>query len=169
MVESLFDRRNKKNIMYGDLKIAFVVIVDNQNLFKKDYKRRIWHHHKFVSELLKNETCLVGRKTFDLTNWKGKKSWVITNNRKFLVNGIGLIHDLEDIRLHSEDDTVYVLGGRSLFIQLKDEVDEMHFYVFNNKEGDEDWIDINIKDWIPTDYFSNSTWSYAKLIKQKKI
>jgi len=155
--------------MYGHLKIAFVVIVDNRNLLKKDLKMRIWHHHKFVKNLLEKETCLIGRKTFDLTNWKGKKSWIITRDKKFKVDGVGVLYELEDIRLHSEDDTVYVIGGRSLFMQLENEVDEMHFYVFNNKDGDEDWIDINIKDWNPKDYFSNNIWSYAKLIKQKKI
>lgn len=155
--------------MFGELKIAFVVMVDNQNCFKKDLKRRIWHHQKFITELLKDKTCLVGRKTFDLTNWKGKKSWIISRDKKFRVDGIGVINELEDIRLHAEDDTVYILGGRSLYMQLKNEVDEIHFYVFNNKDGDEDWIDINIKDWIPNDYFSNNVWSYARLTKQKKL
>ena len=69
--------------MFGELKIAFVVMVDNQNCFKKDLKRRIWHHHRFVSDLLKDKTCLIGRKTFDLTNWKGKKSWIISRDKKF--------------------------------------------------------------------------------------
>ena len=154
--------------MYGHLKISFVVISDNQNKLKKDLKRRIWHHHKFVSELLEKETCLVGRKTFDITNWKGKKSWVITRNQKFRVDGIGVLHELEDIRLHAEDETVYVIGGKSLYEQLKNEVDEIHLYVFNNKDGEEDWIDINIKDWVPKNYFSNNIWSYAKLTKPKK-
>ena len=166
MVKSLYNRRNKKYVMFGDLKISYVVISDNKNFLKKNFKRRIWHHHKFVTELLSKETCLIGRKTFDLTNWKGKKSWIITRNKKFKVDGIGVIHNLEDIRLFAEDDTIYILGGRSLYIQLQEYVDELHFYVFNNKEGDEDWIDINIKDWIPVDYLSNDIWSYAKLSRQ---
>jgi dihydrofolate reductase len=154
--------------MYGNLKISFVVIVDNQNRFKKNLKMRIWHHHKFVKNLLENETCLIGRKTFDLTNWKGKKSWILTNNKKFKVDGVGIIHNLEDIRLHSEDEKIYVIGGRSLFMQLENEVDEIHLYGFNNKDGDEDWIDINMKNWNPKSYFSNKIWSYVKLEKITK-
>lgn len=169
MAKSYVNRRNKNDVMFGELKVVFVVIADNQNLLKKDFKMRIWHHYKFVKSLLEKETCIIGRKTFDITNWKGKKSWVLTRNKNFKVDGIGVIHDIEDIRLHAETDTIYIIGGRSVYMQFEKEVDEMHFYVFNNKEGDEDWIDINIKDWTPADYFSNQVWSYAKLIKQKKI
>ena len=154
--------------MFGELKISFVVIADNQNKLNKNLKRRIWHHHNLVNKFLKEGTCLMGRRTFELTNWKGPKSWVITRDQKFKKSGVGTLHNLEDIRLFSDDEKVYVIGGKSLYVQLEEFVDEIHLYVFNNKDGDENWIDINMKEWKPKDYFNNTVWSYARLEKIKK-
>ena len=153
--------------MFGELKISFVVIADNQNKLTKGLKRRIWHHQRLVTSLLEKETCLMGRNTYEMTNWKGPKSWVITRDKSFKKSGVGTLHDIEDIRLFAEGDVVYVIGGKSLYLQFKDFVDEIHLYVFNNKDGDEDWIDINMKDWKPRDYVNNTVWSYARLEKQK--
>ena len=59
--------------MLDEIKISFVVVVDNQNRYKEEMSQRIWHHEKFVKDLLERESCLIGRKTFDQTNWKGKR------------------------------------------------------------------------------------------------
>ena len=153
--------------MLDEIKISFVVVVDNQNRYKEEMSQRIWHHEKFVKELLERESCLIGRKTFDQTNWKGKNSWVLTRNRNWRRDGVGTIHSIDDIHLWVED-KLYVIGGMSLYEQLEKNVDEIHLYVFNNKEGNQDWIPFNMKDWKPIDYFSNKIWSYAKLEKKKK-
>jgi dihydrofolate reductase len=149
--------------MLDDIKITFVAIVDNKNQYNRDLTERIWSHEKFIRELLKKETCIIGRRTFELTNWKGPKSWVLTSNREWRRSGIGTIHSIDDLHLFVEDDNIFVLGGQSLYEQMSDYVDEIHLYVFNNKKGEEDWIRFNMKEWQPVDYDSNKTWSYAKL------
>ena len=154
--------------MLDGIKISFIAIVDNNNRYRKDLTERIWEHEKHVRGLLKNKTCLVGRKTFEMTNWKGPRSWVLTRNINWRRSGIGTIHSIDDLHLFVEDNKIYVLGGKSLYEQLAEYVDEMHLYVFNNKKGEEDWIRFNMKEWQPIDYSSNKVWSYAKLERKQK-
>jgi dihydrofolate reductase len=149
--------------MLDGIKISFIALVDNKNRFRTDLTERLWDHEKFIRKTLKTGTCLLGRKTFELTNWKGPKSWVITRNRNWKRSGIGTIHSIDDLHLHVEDDTIHVIGGKSVYDQLSDYVDEMHLYVFNNNKGDEDWIKFKMSEWQPVDYSSNKIWSYAKL------
>lgn len=153
--------------MLDEIKISYVVIIDNQNKYKEGLSRRIWHHEKFIKTILERESCILGRKTFDITNWKGPNSWVITKDRNWKRSGIGTIHSIDDIHLHIED-KLYVIGGMSLYEQLENYIDEIHLYIFNNKEGDLDWIPFDMKNWKPIDFFSNEIWSYAKLEKKKK-
>jgi dihydrofolate reductase len=154
--------------MLDGIKISFVALVDNKNRYRKNLTQRIWNYEKFTKSLLEKETCIIGRKTFDLTNWKGKKSWVLTRDRNWKRDGIGTIHNIDDIHLFCEDGTIYILGGISLFEQLESYVDEINLFVFNNKEGEEDWISFDMKDWKPVDYTSDKIWSYAKLERRTK-
>ena len=125
-------------------------------------KTRIWHHQKLVNNLLRSEVCIFGRRTFDITRWKGPKSWVITSDREWRRTGVGTIHDFDDLHLHSEGD-VYILGGISLFKQFESLVDEMHLYVINGDGGNEPWIHLDMKDWKPQAYTNRGLWSYGHL------
>jgi dihydrofolate reductase len=151
--------------MIDDLKISFVALVDNKNQYREGLTERNWEHEKFVRDLLKKEVCLMGRKTHEITNWKGSKSWVLTTDRKWTRSGVGTIHSIDDLHLFVDEGTeiVYVLGGMSLYQTLSEYVDEIHLFVFNNKKGEEDWIDLDMRNWKPLDYSSNKIWSYAKL------
>lgn len=154
--------------MLDDIKISFVAIVDNKNQQKKDLTERIWEHEKFVRDLLKNEVCVMGRKTHEITNWKGNKSWVLTRNKKWTRSGVGTMHSIDDIHLFCDSDHVYVLGGSSLYESLSESVDEIHLFVLNNKKGEENWIDFDMKNWQPIDYNSNKIWSYARLERRER-
>jgi dihydrofolate reductase len=152
--------------MFNGQPIIFVSIVDNKSLMMPHLNIRIWHHQKLINRLLENETCIIGRKTFDITRWKGSNSWVLTRKRDWSRSGIGTIHDIDDIHLHSEG-PVHVLGGSSLFKQFESYVDEIHLYVINGDEGREPWIKINMRDWKPQNYTNRGIWSYAHLIRMK--
>ncbi len=154
--------------MFGELKISFVAIVDNSNNMVSSFGTRIWHHQNFVNGLLKDKTCIFGRETYDITQWKGNKSWVLTTDQNWRRSGIGAISDIEDVRLFSEDDEVFVLGGKSLYYELKDYVDTLYLYVVNNNEGTIPWINLDMKLWNASEYHANKVWSFAKLEKVKK-
>jgi dihydrofolate reductase len=148
-------------------RIIFVSIVDNDNESNPNMNIRIYHHQKLVRNLLKENNCLIGRKTFDLTNWKGPNVWVLTRNRNWKRSNVGTIHDLDDLHLHI-DGPIFVLGGSSLYHQLSSFVDEIHLYVLNNNKGTEPWIKIDTKEWEPDEYLSKDIWSYVHLKKLTK-
>jgi dihydrofolate reductase len=148
-------------------RIAFVCIIDNDSKMVPGLKARIWHHEKLVKRLLRDEVCVMGRKTHELTGWKGKKSWVLTKNLDWRRVGIGTIGSLDDLHLHTDAETVYILGGKSLFKKLQYNVDEIRMYVVNNREGSEPFLKIKTSDWKPMDYHSEKIWSYGHL--EKKI
>jgi dihydrofolate reductase len=152
--------------MLNGQKIIFVSIVDNKSMMMPGLKSRIWHHQKLVDRFLRTSVCLIGRRTFDITNWKGKRSWVLTKDRNWRRSGIGTIHHIDDLHLFSKG-PIYVLGGISLFKQLQSYVDEIHLYVLNEREGTEPWITIDMNDWKPQSYFNRGLWSYAHLIHKK--
>ena len=153
--------------MLHNQKIIFVTIADNQSKMIAELGTRVWHHEMLVRDFLRKHNCLIGRKTYDMTKWKGEKTWILSANKKWKRLGLGTIHDLDDLHLHIEG-PVYVLGGQSVFKQLEDYVDEIHMYVINNREGEEDWIQINMVDWKPQNYKNETVWSYAHLFKKPK-
>lgn len=152
--------------MLHNQKIIFVSIVDNQSNTVPDLGLRIWDHECLIDKLLKREVCLMGRKTFDITKWKGDNTWVITRNKNLRIRNVNIVHDTDDLHLHTEG-PIYILGGTSLFKQLENCVDEIHMYIANNKDGTEDWISIDMNKWTPTNFKNEGIWSYALLIKKK--
>ena len=154
--------------MLDGLKINFVAIVDNANNMVPALGNRIWHHQNFVNDLLKSKTCIIGRKTYEITQWKGPKSWVLSRDINWRKTGIGTLHSIDDMHLFCEDDSVYILGGKSLYESLEPFVDTLYVYVINNTDGRIPWIDFDMKQWKPVDYTTNSIWSLAKLEKLKQ-
>lgn len=150
-------------------KIAFVFIIDNSSKMVPGLKARIWHHEKLVKQLLRDEVCVMGRKTHELTGWKGEKSWVLTKNKDWRRVGIGTLGSLDDIHLHTESEIVYILGGKGLFKKLQYNVDELRMYVINNREGSEQFPKLKMEDWKPMEYVSEKIWSYAHLERKEII
>lgn len=148
-------------------KIAFVFIIDNDTKMVPGLKSRIWHHEKLVKQLLRDEVCIMGRKTHDITKWKGDKSWVLTRDKNWRRVGIGTLGSLDDLHLHTEAEKVFVLGGKSLFKKLQHNVDELRMYVINNREGSETFPKIKMEEWKPMDYLSEKIWSYGHLERRE--
>ena len=148
-------------------KIAFVFIIDNDTKMVPGLKARIWHHEKLVKQLLRDEVCIMGRKTHDLTKWKGEKSWVLTRDKNWRRVGIGTLGSLDDLHLYTEAEKVFVLGGKSLFKKLQHNVDELRMYVVNNREGSEPFPKIKMEEWKPMDYVSEKIWSYGHLERRE--
>jgi len=150
--------------MLHNQKIIFVSVVDNNSNTFEDFSTRTFHHERLISDLFQTENCLVGRKTFEILQRKGPKSWVLTSDHKWKREGIGTIYSLDDLHLFNEG-PIYIIGSNTIQIQLKDFVDEIHLYVINNSKGTGDWIKLNMRDWKPIMYISKGVWSYAHLEK----
>ena len=148
-------------------KIIFVYINDTNNKIVKDFKVRIWDHEKLVKELLEEKVCVMGRKTHELTSWKGPNSWIFTRNKKYRRLGIGTIHNLDDIHLFSESKEVYILGGISLFRKLKNNVDVLMNFTVTDRKGTQQFPKIDLKDFDVEEYKNNYIWTYARLVKKE--
>ena len=148
-------------------KIVFVIMIDNDSNMMPELKTRIWHHEKLVKKFLKTEICVMGRKTHEITGWKGPNSWILTKNKNLRREGIGTINNLDDIHLHTPGPKVYVLGGASLFKKMIKNIDELHMYVINNREGTIPFPKITMEDWKPLNYKNESIWSYGHLEKKR--
>jgi dihydrofolate reductase len=145
-------------------KIIYVSIVDNKSKCVSELGIRIWHHEVLVRDILNRKNAIIGRKTYDLTGWKGPKTWILTKKKNLKVSNVGLIHDIDDLHLHTEGD-IFVLGGISLFKTFEPYIDEIHLYVLNDKIGKEGWIKMDMKQWYPKNYKNENVWSYAHLFK----
>lgn len=148
-------------------RIAFVCIIDNSSKMVPGLKARIWHHEKLIKQFLRDEVCVMGRKTHELTGWKGEKSWVLTKSKDWRRVGVGTLSSLDDIHLHTDAEIIYILGGKGLFRKLQYNVDEIHMYVVNNREGSEQFPKIKTDEWKPMDYVSEKIWSYGHLVKRE--
>lgn len=153
--------------MINGNRIIFVSLVDNRSQSYENLSVRIWNHEEMVKKFLQNENCVMGRRTHELTQWKGPKSWVLTHKKNWKSIGIGTIHKIEDFHLWMEGD-IYILGGTSLFRQMESYVDEIHLFVFNAiskkiTDTDTNWIKLNMQDWAHKDYLNRDYWSYVNL------
>lgn len=154
--------------MFGDKKIIFVSVLDSNNRSYQELTRRIADHQKTVTDLIKTGSCLIGRKTQEMTGWKGEGAWVLTGNKKWRRNQVSVIHNLEDARLHMPGNEIFVLGGISLFKQLEKNVDEFMLWNINDKSGNESWISLDMSAWKPISYNTQNNWTYAKLTRIRK-
>ncbi len=149
-------------------KIIFVSIVDNQSKTVPELGTRIWHHEILIQDIINRKNAIIGRKTYELTSWKGESVWILSRNKNLQKSGVGIIHDIDDLHLHTEGD-LFVLGGTTLFKLFEKYVDEVHMYVLNNKEGKEDWIKMYMSEWIPRNYLNENVWSYAHLFRRENV
>ena len=127
--------------MLAGRKIVFVMVLDRKNHSFSGLTRRIADHHEKVAELAATRVCVVGRRTQELSGWRGPKLWTLTRSRKWSRNGVGVVHSLDDLWLRTDPGSdVYVLGGVSVFGQLEKHVDEYMLWTVNSREGDEGWV-----------------------------
>lgn len=153
--------------MLDGKKIIFVAIVDNNNNSIDGLGIQIWHYRKLIKGLLNTNTCVMGKHTYDITQWKGPNTWILSRDKKLRLTRVGVIHSIDDFHLFM-DGPIYVLGGNSLYHQLEPYMDEVHLYVLNNTKGKLPWISLNMNNMRPTNYISKGIWSYAQMEKVKK-
>lgn len=153
--------------MLNGKKISYVCILDNQSKTPENMKIIIWHYYQLIRGLLKEEHCIIGRKTQEITSWKGPKTWVFTRSKNWNRVDIQILHSIKDIEKINSD-KIYILGGTTIFDKFKNYVDEIHMYVINSDIGNEKFPKLNLSEWksISSEYIDEKIWSYAHLVKQ---
>jgi dihydrofolate reductase len=154
--------------MLGGRRVTFVMLLDKKNHSFSGLTRRIADHQDRVAHLIATGTCLVGRKSQELTGWKGPGLWVLTRNRKWTRNEAGVVHSLDDARLHLPAGGIHVLGGVSVYGQLEKYVDEYMLWTVHSREGDEECTAMLPSHWKASAYKSENNWSYAQLTRAKR-
>ena len=145
--------------MFFNQKIILVSVLDKNSLSYLTRTSRVYDHEVLVNSLLATENCLIGRKTFELTDRKGKNTWILSRDRNFKRHNVGTINSTVDIHLFTEGD-LYVLGGISLFKRFEEYADELKLFIINNNKGNESWLDINKAERKTKDYSRHSSYSY---------
>ncbi|EHJ06759.1 dihydrofolate reductase [Staphylococcus simiae] len=110
-----------------------------------------WHlpnDLKHVKQLSTGHTLVMGRKTFDSIGkpLPNRRNVVLTSNPNFNVEGVDVIHSLDEIK--DLPGHVFVFGGQTLFEEMIDEVDDMYITVIEGKfRGDTFFPPYTFEDW----------------------
>lgn len=110
-----------------------------------------WHlpnDLKHVKQLSTGHTLVMGRKTFESIGkpLPNRRNVVLTSNPNFSVEGVDVIHSLNDIK--SLPGHVFIFGGQTLFEEMIDKVDDMYITVIEGKfRGDTFFPPYTFEDW----------------------
>lgn len=81
---------------------------------------------KHFKETTMGHTIVMGRKTFESMGQRqlpGRKSIVVTRSEDYGkdIEGLTVVHDLDEIRQMSQEETLMVIGGSEIFLALMDD------------------------------------------------
>lgn len=148
--------------MLGDKRVVLLMVLDKANRSFSGLTRRVMSHQGMLAELARDHVVVVGRKTQELTGWKGPNLWVLTETEGWTRNGVRVARDLSAV-CSLPVDTLYVAGGVSVFKLFEPHVDEYRLWTIHSREGDEECTTMSPAHWKPVSYSSENNWSYAQL------
>ena len=146
-------------------KVTFVCVLDKKGWSFEGLTRRVFDQKQAISELIAEKPCLVGRRTQELTGWKGRNLWVLTSSQEWSRNRVRVAHTNGEFLTSTEGD-FYVLGGISVFNKLAKYVDEYMMWTVNSREATEEFVRFTPSKWKPAEYRSDGAWTYARLKKE---
>lgn len=153
--------------MLGDKRIVLLMVLDKKNHSFTGLTRRVMEHHRMLEELSRDRVVVVGRKTQELTGWKGPNLWVLSETEGWTRNGVKVAKDLSAV-CSLPTDALYIAGGISVFKQFEPHVDEYRLWTVHSREGDEECTSMVPSHWKPVSYSSQNNWSYAQLKRAVK-
>ncbi|MGE5521286.1 MAG: dihydrofolate reductase [Candidatus Dadabacteria bacterium] len=140
----------------GDFVISLLVAADENNVIGKANKLP-WH---LPSDLryFKNQTwgmpILMGRKTFESIGkpLPGRKSIVITRNTVWQVDGVDVVHNIEEsiekAKFYGAKE-IFVIGGAEIFRTTFSHADRIYFTrIHQSFEGDVYFPVISEREWV---------------------
>lgn len=148
--------------MLGDKRVVLLMVLDKKNHSFSGLTRRIVNHQSMLAELARSSVVVVGRKTQELTGWKGRNLWVLTETEGWTRNGVRVAGNLSAV-CSLPTEVIYVAGGVSVFKQFEPHVDEYRLWTVHSREGDEECTSMSPAHWKPVSYSSENNWSYAQL------
>ncbi len=116
---------------------------------------------QFFKKVTMRGDMVTGRKTYESIPNRplpGRENIVLTRNEEYEAPGATVVHTIDEV-LEIEkntDNTLYIIGGATLFEQFEDEVDELYRTVIHDTfEGDQ---------WFPEDF----DYSRFELVKSEE-
>ena len=133
-----------------------------------------WHFSedlKYFKELTLNHKVLMGRKTYDsIFNRLGKplpkRDNLVVTRKIDSINGCRIINDLNQFLKTPTDDLVFIIGGKQIFEQSIDFIDEMYItHVKHLYEGDT-FINIDFSKFDSTILKETEDLIFAKYVRR---
>ena len=90
----------------------------------------------------------MGRRTFESIGkpLPNRRNVVLTSDTTFNVDGVDVIHSIDDI--YKLEGHIFIFGGRSLYEEMIDKVDDMYITVVNGKhQGDTFFPPYTFEEW----------------------
>lgn len=130
--------------------INLIVAISKNNVIGKSNSLP-WYYKedlKYFKEITTNKTVVMGRNTFaSIINRNNKplpnrENIVVSRNKEFSYPGVKVINDLRGFLKNSNNEDIFIIGGKQIYEESLDLVDR--FYITHiNKEYDGD-ITLNI-------------------------
>lgn len=130
--------------------LAIIVAHDEHHVIGQGNKIP-WHlpnDFKFVKEKTTGHTIVMGKKTYESIGkpLPNRRNVVLTSDIAFQVEGIDVIHQIEEIEKLSGE--VYIFGGAQLYTAMMEKVSDMFITVVHHQfEGDVYFPQYNEKTW----------------------
>lgn len=137
--------------------LSIIVAYDRNHVIGKN-NALPWHLPSdlaYFKKVTTGKTIVMGRKTFESIGkpLPNRKNVVLTTNSDFSVNGVEVVHSIEDIinQYLSEEEEVCIIGGETLFKQALPFVQKLYITLIDDEfAGDTYFPKVNFEDWTLT-------------------
>lgn len=157
--------------------ISLIAAIGKNNELGKN-NRLIWYipqDLKYFKEVTSNHTIIMGRKTFESIGriLPNRKHIVISSTKD--IDEVEVFDNTKDIvdKYFESEETVYVIGGASIYKQFLDFAKEMHLTEINleDKEADVYFPAFNKNEWTSNiiNNHMNEEIPYKTLIYRRKL
>lgn len=135
------------------MKISMIAAVAHNNVIGGDNKL-LWHistdlkHFKAVTM---GKPVVMGRKTYESIGraLPGRENVVITRNANWMVDGVTVVHSLEEALKHLNDHSdVMIIGGGQIYGEAMTKADVIHITEVDLAiDGDAYFPEVNLTEW----------------------
>lgn len=133
-----------------------------------------WHFSedlKYFKELTLNHKVLMGRKTYDsifkrLGKPLPKRDNLVVTRNKDSINGCHVINDLKQYLKTPTNDLVYIIGGKQIFEQSIDFIDEMYITHVKHLYKGDTYINIDFSKFDSTIIKETKDLIFAKYVRR---
>lgn len=133
--------------------ISFIVAMDDNRVIGNN-NQLPWNlpaDLAYFKKITLGHPIIMGRKTFESIGrpLPGRRNIVISRNQLFKVDGVEVVHSLEEAMVLVEDTEAFVIGGATIFEQAFEFVQRLYItFIHKTFDGDTYFKDFSLDDWI---------------------